>query len=82
MLIGKWLKANPGMREKIFLATKFGIEFSSDRSTMCSNGTPEYVEKQLRASLEKLQVDTIDLYYVHRYVIVPPARACCDKCKS
>ncbi|KAF8600817.1 Aldo/keto reductase [Ceratobasidium sp. AG-I] len=58
-LIGDWFKRT-GKRDQIFLATKFG--FKPDGPC----GTPEYVEECIKQSLQRLGVDTIDLYYVHR----------------
>ncbi|KAJ7149636.1 Aldo keto reductase [Mycena filopes] len=59
-LLGKWFKRT-GKRADIFLATKFG--FMPDRSI---DGSPENVHAAVAASLKKLGVDTIDLYYLHR----------------
>lgn len=53
-------------REKVVLATKFGIVRTSDPSARGINGTPEYVHSACEASLRRLGVDTIDLYYQHR----------------
>jgi len=61
-LIGKWFKRT-GKRDKIFLATKFGIVRGEKRGT---NGTPEYVKSACEKSLRRLGIDTIDLYYLHR----------------
>ncbi|KAJ1305402.1 hypothetical protein OPQ81_000415 [Rhizoctonia solani] len=58
-LIGKWFKRT-GKRDQIFVASKFGI------TPKGPNGTPEYMKQQLNQSLERLGVDMIDLYYVHR----------------
>ncbi|KAF8605286.1 Aldo keto reductase [Ceratobasidium sp. AG-I] len=58
-LIGKWFKRT-GKRNEIFLATKFALTPTGVR------GTPEYVKEASARSLEKLGIDTIDLYYVHR----------------
>ncbi|KAE8670963.1 putative aldo-keto reductase 2 [Hibiscus syriacus] len=63
ILIGKALKHLP--REKVQLATKFGIA-RFDGTGMEINGTPEYVRDCIEASLERLDVDYIDLYYQHR----------------
>jgi aryl-alcohol dehydrogenase-like predicted oxidoreductase len=61
-LVGKALK---GIRDKVLLATKFGQRFHPDGTrTMC--GTPDYVRSACEASLKRLGVDTIDLYYQHR----------------
>ncbi|XP_039140038.1 probable aldo-keto reductase 1 [Dioscorea cayenensis subsp. rotundata] len=62
ILIGKALKELP--REKIQLATKFGCAL--DEGGMGVNGKPEYVRACCEASLKRLQVDYIDLYYQHR----------------
>ncbi|EIW77950.1 Aldo keto reductase [Coniophora puteana RWD-64-598 SS2] len=61
-LIGKWFKRT-GKRDEIFLATKFGVDFSTARTV---NGTPEACRTHLQRSLERLGVDKIDLYYLHR----------------
>ncbi|KAK8633863.1 hypothetical protein V6N13_014698 [Hibiscus sabdariffa] len=63
ILIGKALKHLP--REKVQLATKFGI-VKMDGAGPVMNGTPEYVRACIEASLERLDVDYIDLYYQHR----------------
>ncbi|KAL1828259.1 hypothetical protein DCAR_0207457 [Daucus carota subsp. sativus] len=62
-LIGKALKLLP--REKIQLATKFGI-FKFDSNGITVKGTPEYVRSCCEASLKYLDVEYIDLYYIHR----------------
>src|ERR671915_149118 len=59
-------KAIEGRREEVVLATKFGNERREDGSWVGVNGKPEYVRKACDASLERLGVDTIDLYYQHR----------------
>ncbi|KAH7661429.1 Perakine reductase protein [Dioscorea alata] len=53
-------------REEIQLATKFGIETSGRYGGMVVNGRPEYVRACCEASLKRLQIDYIDLYYQHR----------------
>ncbi|KAA8536996.1 hypothetical protein F0562_029474 [Nyssa sinensis] len=63
ILVGKALKQLP--REKIQLATKFGI-VKIDLSSVTVNGTPEYVRSCCEASLRCLGVEYIDLYYQHR----------------
>src|ERR671915_9542 len=59
-------KAVQGRRDEVVLATKFGNERREDGSWVGVNGKPEYVRKACDASLERLGVDTIDLYYQHR----------------
>ncbi|KAL7204855.1 hypothetical protein ACSBR2_017880 [Camellia fascicularis] len=63
ILVGKALKQLP--REKIELATKFGIA-KIEPTQVVVKGTPEYVRSCCEASLRRLGVDYIDLYYVHR----------------
>jgi aryl-alcohol dehydrogenase-like predicted oxidoreductase len=53
-------------REEVVLATKFGIVRGSEGAFLGINGTPEYVRAACDASLERLGVDHIDLYYQHR----------------
>jgi aryl-alcohol dehydrogenase-like predicted oxidoreductase len=54
-------------RDEVVLATKFGIvRHADDRSFRAINGRPEYVRSACDASLERLGVDHIDLYYQHR----------------
>jgi aryl-alcohol dehydrogenase-like predicted oxidoreductase len=53
-------------RDQVILATKFGNVRGEDGSFLGINGSPEYVRRACDASLQRLQVDTIDLYYQHR----------------
>src|SRR3954465_13253523 len=53
-------------RDRVVLATKFGNERREDGSWVRINGTPEYVRSACEASLQRLGVDHIDLYYQHR----------------
>jgi aryl-alcohol dehydrogenase-like predicted oxidoreductase len=62
-LVGRALR---GRRDRVVLATKFGNERRADGSWVGINGRPEYVRSACDASLERLGVDTIDLYYQHR----------------
>lgn len=62
-LISKVLTSN---RSKIFIATKFGFTQSADGKGMAFNGSPAYMKKAVEASLQRLNIDTIDLYYAHR----------------
>jgi aryl-alcohol dehydrogenase-like predicted oxidoreductase len=59
-------KAISDRRDQVVLATKFGNERREDGSWVGINGTPEYVRRACDASLERLGVDHIDLYYQHR----------------
>jgi aryl-alcohol dehydrogenase-like predicted oxidoreductase len=59
-------KAVAGRRDEIQLATKFGNERRADGSRVGINGSPEYVRSACDASLQRLGVDHVDLYYQHR----------------
>lgn len=59
-------KAIHGKRDKVILATKFGIVRSVDASFRGVSGKPDYVKQCCDASLMRLGVDYIDLYYQHR----------------
>ncbi len=64
VLVGK---AIAGRRDQVFLATKFGIKLEpSDTAARSVDGRPEYVIAACEASLQRLGVDHIDLYYQHR----------------
>lgn len=63
-LVGKAIK---GRRKDAFIATKFGImRDPADPKKRGVNGTPDYVRASCDASLRRLGVETIDLYYQHR----------------
>jgi aryl-alcohol dehydrogenase-like predicted oxidoreductase len=53
-------------RDQVVLATKFGNQRGPNGERLGINGRPEYVHEACDASLERLGVDTIDLYYQHR----------------
>jgi aryl-alcohol dehydrogenase-like predicted oxidoreductase len=60
-------KAIADRRDQVVLATKFGIERRADDPTFrVINGRPEYVHRACEASLSRLGLDHIDLYYLHR----------------
>eukprot|EP00250_Pteridium_aquilinum_P017130 c23470_g2_i1 orf=1-798(-) len=61
ILLGKALK---GIGHKVELATKFGIRYENQQPFCC--GDPDYVRTACEASLKRLDVDCIDLYYYHR----------------
>uniref|UniRef100_A0ACD5UPL5 Uncharacterized protein n=1 Tax=Avena sativa TaxID=4498 RepID=A0ACD5UPL5_AVESA len=62
ILLGKALQG--GVREKVDLATKFGISFAGGKREI--RGDPAYVRAACEGSLKRLGVDSIDLYYQHR----------------
>ena len=63
VLVGRAIRDR---RDKVFLATKFGNERNPDGSWVGINGKPEYVHKACDASLRRLGVQAVDLYYQHR----------------
>lgn len=64
-LISKVLKPN---RDKVFIATKFGFRYDESSVSFSNNvdGSPEYMKKAVELSLQRLDIDCIDLYYLHR----------------
>ena len=62
-LVGRALQ---GRRKGVILATKFGNMRGEDGSFRGVNGKPQYVRDSCEASLARLKVDVIDLYYQHR----------------
>jgi aryl-alcohol dehydrogenase-like predicted oxidoreductase len=63
-LVGKAIK---GKRDKLTIATKFGIVRDPKNPTKRGvNGKPEYVKSSVEGSLKRLGIDVIDLYYLHR----------------
>ena len=62
-LISRVLRPN---RNRIFLASKFGLLPGASGTFMGVDGSPAYVKKAVVGSLQRLQTDVIDLYYLHR----------------
>jgi aryl-alcohol dehydrogenase-like predicted oxidoreductase len=62
-LVGRAIR---GRRDQVFVATKFGNVRTADGAWLGINGRPEYVRQACDASLGRLGVETIDLYYQHR----------------
>jgi aryl-alcohol dehydrogenase-like predicted oxidoreductase len=62
-LVGRAIAAR---RDEVVLATKFGVVRGADGARLGIRGTPDYVRSSCDASLARLGVDTIDLYYQHR----------------
>ncbi|KAM5344640.1 hypothetical protein ACJ41O_013175 [Fusarium nematophilum] len=68
-LLGKWFALHPDRRQDIFLATKFGINFSvgpGGNPSITIDSSPENARKACEQGLERLGVESIDLYYIHR----------------
>src|SRR5690606_24223470 len=63
VLVGKALKP---FRSQVVIATKFGFRFGPDGKQEGVNGRPENVKAVADASLQRLGIDEIDLYYQHR----------------
>ena len=61
-LVGRSIR---NRREEVVLATKFGV-VTDESGNMAADGRPEYAREQLEGSLERLGLDHVDLYYVHR----------------
>ncbi|KIW88656.1 uncharacterized protein Z519_10702 [Cladophialophora bantiana CBS 173.52] len=65
-LLGRWFKRNPGKRENIFLATKFGNFVDPNTGARQVRNEPDYIRAACEKSLKRLGIDQIDLYYCHR----------------
>lgn len=63
ILVGKAIE---GQRDRAIIASKFGIQRGNDAMSRTINGSPAYVRQSCEASLKRLQIDCIDLYYQHR----------------
>ncbi|MDQ8029029.1 MAG: aldo/keto reductase [Brevundimonas sp.] len=55
-----------GRRDKAFVATKFGIGYNADRTALTVDGSPANVRRAIEGSLQRLGMDHVDLYYLHR----------------
>ena len=62
-LVGRAIK---GRRDKLVIATKFGIRRGSDPASRSIDGSPDYIRQAVDGSLKRLGIDHIDLYYQHR----------------
>lgn len=78
ILLGKALK---GIRNKVQLATKFGIHYD-EKGQRSFRGDPGYVRSACEASLKRLDVDCIDLYYQHRVDTRVPIEATVGEMKK
>jgi aryl-alcohol dehydrogenase-like predicted oxidoreductase len=65
-LLGRALKARPGARERVTIATKFGFKFDENGVIAGVDSRPEHLREVVEASLGRLQTDHIDLLYQHR----------------
>lgn len=63
VLVGKALRDR---RDQAFIATKFGINYNADRTKLMTDGSPANVRRAIEGSLQRLGVDHVDLYYLHR----------------
>ncbi len=59
-------RAIAGRRDRVVIATKFGNQRGPDGAFLSINGRPDYVRQACDASLKRLGIDCIDLYYQHR----------------
>src|SRR3954465_15266368 len=78
-LLGEWLK---GKRERVFLATKFANIRDASGNFVAISGKPDYVRSACDASLRRLGIDTIDLYYQHRVDPATPIEETVDAMKE
>jgi aryl-alcohol dehydrogenase-like predicted oxidoreductase len=65
-LLGRFFRENAGAREKVTLASKFGIRRLPGEYKRTIDNSPDYIRSACEASLKRLGVEAIDLYYIHR----------------
>lgn len=66
-VIGRWLKARPGARERVVLITKVGSDMGQDAAGLPAKGlSARWIEQAAEGSLRRLGVETIDHYFSHR----------------
>jgi len=65
-LLGRAIRQLNIPREKVFIATKFALQEDPVTKAYIINCKPEYVKKSIDASLKRLQMDYVDLYFMHR----------------
>ena len=59
-------KAMADRRDRAFVATKFGIGYNAERTALKVDGSPANVRRAIEGSLKRLNMDHVDLYYLHR----------------
>ncbi|KIW18881.1 hypothetical protein PV08_03170 [Exophiala spinifera] len=75
VLLGKWFAMHPERRKDIFLATKFGLGWTigeDGKVSLFVDSSPANCKAACEQSLQKLGIDSIDLFYVHRFDKVTP----------
>lgn len=66
-IIGRWLKARPGRRDRVVLITKVGSDMGTDATGAPAKGlSARWIEQAVEGSLRRLGVETIDHYFSHR----------------
>jgi aryl-alcohol dehydrogenase-like predicted oxidoreductase len=66
-LVGKWFQKT-GRRKEIFICTKIGFRLDSSTGGIC--GTPAYIKNAGEESLRRLQVEQIDMLFLHRFLSI------------
>ncbi len=64
-VIGRWLQARPAMRDRVLLSTKVGVEPTGEPSAPVEGLGAQVVAAGIRASLERLQCEHVDLFWAH-----------------
>src|SRR5258707_2839691 len=60
------------IREQVVIATKFGFQFGPNGEQMGLNSRPEHIKQVAEASLKRLKIESIDLFYQHRVDLEVP----------
>lgn len=65
-VIGRWLRANPGLREELTIATKVGQEPAvAGEFSVVEGLSGDVIDRELNRSLERLGLDRVDVYWAH-----------------
>ncbi len=64
-VIGRWLAANPGLRPDLEIATKVGVTPVRPGGAQVEGLSARVIEREVTRSLERLEIDSIDLYWAH-----------------
>jgi len=71
-IIGRWLRANPGKRERVLILTKVGMDMGQMGGEDRKGLSPRWIERAVEDSLRRLGTDRIDLYQSHSFDAATP----------
>ncbi|MGB8954554.1 MAG: aldo/keto reductase [Tumebacillaceae bacterium] len=65
-VFGEFIKNNPRLRDQLVITTKCGIIFEDEAGPYRYNLSADHIERSVRGSLQRLAIDSLDLYQIHR----------------